>query len=161
MWQKRWLILFGEKDAVGISEASQAASDIYTHYSDVIMSVIMSQITGVSMVWSSVCSGTDQSSASLAFVRGIHQWPMDSPHKGPVKRKIFSFDDVIMWNPIGYTNKRGYRVKFQWLRLYRYRLWNSVVCSFIFNCGVNIVETWETVNFHITNASKKAKTLIV
>ena len=32
----------------------------------------------------------------VTFVRGIHRWPVDSPHKGPVKRKIFPFDDVIM-----------------------------------------------------------------
>ena len=46
-----------------------------------------------------VCSGadqTEQSSASLAFVRGIHRWSVNSPHKGPVTRKMFSFDDVIM-----------------------------------------------------------------
>ena len=33
---------------------------------------------------------------SLAFERGIHRWPVDSPHKGPWTRKMFSFDDVIM-----------------------------------------------------------------
>ena len=38
----------------------------------------------------------NQSSASLAFVRGIHRWPVNSPHKGPVTRKMFPFDDVIM-----------------------------------------------------------------
>ena len=37
-----------------------------------------------------------QSSASLAFVWGIHCWPVNSTHKGPVTRKMFSFDDVIM-----------------------------------------------------------------
>ena len=37
-----------------------------------------------------------QSSASLAFVLGIHRWPVNSPHKGPVTRKMFPFDDVIM-----------------------------------------------------------------
>ena len=36
------------------------------------------------------------SSASLAFVRGIHRWPVNSPHKWPVTRKMFPFDDVIM-----------------------------------------------------------------
>ena len=50
--------------------------------------------------YSSVLSGVDQrkhqSSASLAFVRGIHRWPVNSPHKCPVTWKIFSFDDVIM-----------------------------------------------------------------
>ena len=37
-----------------------------------------------------------QSSASLAFMRGIHRWPVNSPHKGPLTRKMFPFDDVIM-----------------------------------------------------------------
>ena len=49
---------------------------------------------------SSVGSGADQrkhqSSASLAFVRGIHRWPANSPHKRPITRKMFSFHDVIM-----------------------------------------------------------------
>ena len=37
-----------------------------------------------------------QSSASLAFVRGIHRGPVNSPHKWAVTRKMFPFDDVIM-----------------------------------------------------------------
>ena len=37
-----------------------------------------------------------QSSASLAFARGIPRWPVNSPHKGQVPRKMFPFDDVIM-----------------------------------------------------------------
>ena len=37
-----------------------------------------------------------QSSTSLAFVRGIHRWPVNSPHKWPVTRKMLPFDDVIM-----------------------------------------------------------------
>ena len=37
-----------------------------------------------------------QSPVSLAFVRGIHRSPVDSPHKGPVTRKMGPFDDVIM-----------------------------------------------------------------
>ena len=64
------------------------------------MSAMASQITGASIVCLTVCSGADQrkhqSSASLAFVSGIHRWLVDSPHKGPVTRKMFSFDDVIM-----------------------------------------------------------------
>ena len=69
-------------------------------YSDVIMSAMASQITSPTIVYSTVYLGTDerkhQSSASLAFVRGIHRWPVNSPHKGPVTRKMFPFDDVIM-----------------------------------------------------------------
>ena len=37
-----------------------------------------------------------QSSTSLAFVQGIHRWPVNSLHKGPVMRKMFLFNDVIM-----------------------------------------------------------------
>ena len=64
------------------------------------MSVLAFQITGVTIVYSTVCSGADQrkhqSSSSLAFVRGIHRWPVNSPHKGPKMRKLFPLDDVIM-----------------------------------------------------------------
>ena len=71
-----------------------------SHYSDVIMSAMASQITSVWIVCSIVYSGADQrkhqSSASLAFVRGINRSPVDSPHKGPVTWKMFPFDDVIM-----------------------------------------------------------------
>ena len=70
------------------------------HYSDVIMCAMASQITSLAIVYSTVYSGADQrkyqSSASLAFVRGIHRWPVNSPHKWPAKWKIFPFDDVIM-----------------------------------------------------------------
>ena len=37
-----------------------------------------------------------QSSAALAFYAGIHRGPVNSPHKWPVTRKMFPFDDVIM-----------------------------------------------------------------
>ena len=64
------------------------------------MSTVASQITNLSIVYSTVYSAADQrkyqSSASLAFVRGFHRWPVNSPHKGPVTRKMFPFDDVIM-----------------------------------------------------------------
>ena len=64
------------------------------------MSAMASHSTGVSIVYSTVCSGADQrkhqSSASLAFVRGLHRWPVNSPHNGPVTRKMLPFDDVIM-----------------------------------------------------------------
>ena len=70
------------------------------HYSEVIKRTMESQFTGVSIVCTTVCSGADQekyqSSASLAFVRRIHRWPANFPHKGPVTRKMFPFDDVIV-----------------------------------------------------------------
>ena len=71
------------------------------HYDDVIMSAMASQITSLTIVYSTVYPGADhnkhQSSASLAFVWGIHRGPVDSPHKWPVTRKMFPFDDVIMY----------------------------------------------------------------
>ena len=51
------------------------------HYNDVIMSARASQITSLTNVYSTVSSGADQrkhqSSASLAFVRRIHRWPVN------------------------------------------------------------------------------------
>ena len=72
----------------------------FQHYDDVIMGTIASQITSLTSVYSTVYSDADQSkhqsSASLAFVWGIHRGPVNSPHKWPVTRKPFPFDDVIM-----------------------------------------------------------------
>ena len=63
------------------------------------MGMMVSQITSLTIVYSTVYSGADerkyQSSASL-LLRGIHQSPVNSPHKRPVAQKMFPFDDVIM-----------------------------------------------------------------
>ena len=86
-------------------------------YHDVIMNMVASQITSLAIVYSSVYSDADQrkhqSSASLAFVWGIHRGPVIFPHKWPVTRKMFPFDDVIM------------RVKFVW----------KIVNSSAFHCS--------------------------
>ena len=75
---------------------------IFAHYNDAIISAMASQITSPTIAYSTVYSGTDQrkhqSSASLAFVRGIHRGLVNSPHKWPVTRKMFQFDDVIINN---------------------------------------------------------------
>ena len=64
------------------------------------MDTIASQITSLTIVYSALYLGADQSkhqsSASLAFVWRIHRGPVNSPHKWPVTRKMSSFDDVIM-----------------------------------------------------------------
>ena len=79
------------------------------------MSEIASQIIRVSIVRSIVYSGADQRKkqrpASLAFVKELHGWPVDSPHKRSVKRQMFSFDDVIM-----YTLVFNAKCEFQGLR---------------------------------------------
>ena len=64
------------------------------------MSTMASQITSLATVYSTIYLGANQrkhlSSASLAFVQGIHWWLVNSSHKGSVTRKMFPFDDVII-----------------------------------------------------------------
>ena len=63
------------------------------------MGAIASQITSLTIVYSTVYSDADprihQSSASLPCLRRIHWGPVNSPHKWQVTRKIFSFDNII------------------------------------------------------------------
>ena len=101
---------------------------------------IASQITDISIIYSTVCSGADQgkiqSSASLAFVRGIHRWPVISPQKGSVTRKMFPFEGVIMKVNFATILDSIYAettVKFQ----SDWTVWNSDTVSFIFRaiCG--------------------------
>ena len=72
------------------------------HYNDVIIGAMAYQITSVTIVYPTFYSGADQRkyqrSASLAFVRGIHRWPVNSPHKWPVTRKMFPFDGDIIYS---------------------------------------------------------------
>ena len=69
------------------------SSPLKSHYSDVIMSMMASQITSLTIIYSTVYLGTyqrkHQSSASMAFVCGIHRWPVNSPHRWTVTRKCF------------------------------------------------------------------------
>ena len=56
------------------------------HYNDVTMRAMACQITVVS-----------DGKPSLVFGGWVSdRWPVNSPHKGPVTRKMFPFDDVIM-----------------------------------------------------------------
>ena len=83
------------------------ARNLCLDYNDVIMGAIASQITSLTIVYWTICSDADQrkrqSSVSLAFT-GIHRWPVNSPHKGPVTRRMFPFDDVIMGSVISLVN---------------------------------------------------------
>ena len=101
-----WLVVFQFRSwwkKISTEEATHGSctpAALSRHYSDVIKGAMASQITSLTIVYSTFYSGADQrkhqSSASLAFVRGIHRWPVNSPHKWPVTRKMFPFDDVIM-----------------------------------------------------------------
>ena len=104
-WIIRWKLYY--------SHHLPAGSANVFHYSDVVMGAMASQITSLTIVESTVYSGADQrkhqSSTSLAFVRGIHRWPVNSPHKGPVTRKMFPLmtsSCTIYWPP-GDVGTRG------------------------------------------------------
>ena len=80
--------------------------------SEIVLSITMtsmaSQTTSLTIIYPTVYSGSDQrkhqSSAALAFVRGM----VNSPHKWPVTRKMFPFDDVIMpFDKLGRSWYRG------------------------------------------------------
>ena len=97
------------------------------------MGAMASQITSLTIVYSTVYSGTDekwhQSSASLAFVRGICRWPVNSPHKGPVTRKMFLFDDVIM-------------IVFYHIYVYRLYIDCTYVCVCLFSFPYSLSWLW-------------------
>ena len=77
------------------------------YYSDVIMGAMASQITSLTIVYSTVCSGADQRKTSKLRVTGLCEGNSsvtgEFPHKGPVTRKMFSFDDVIMESTLEQT----------------------------------------------------------
>ena len=119
-----------------------------SHYNDIIMSAVASQITGVSSVYPIVCSGADQrkhqSSTSLAFVRGIYWWPVNSPHKRPVTRKMFPFDDVtISWSNAKELIKCGARQT-------NFHDTNSTQCPF-HNVGSNWHSTTHNLMLRVVN----------
>ena len=97
------------------------------------MSAMASQITGVSIVYSTVCSGADQrkklSPASLACVSGIHRSPMNSPHNGSVTRIMFPFDDVIMrgcvssWHTSHSKNTHKVLTRYLWIMTMFVHVW--------------------------------------
>ena len=86
IWQARQLICRWCETRIFFSSTRSLL-----HYSNVIMGAIV-----YSTVYSVADQRKHQSSSSLVFVRGIHRSPVNSPHKWPVTRKMFPFDDVIM-----------------------------------------------------------------
>ena len=97
-WSKQWAVC---DNKIGfICAFIHICVSFLRYFNDVMMSTVASQITSLTIVYSSVYSGAGQrkhqNSAPMAFVRRIHRWPVNSPHKWPVTRKIFPFDDVII-----------------------------------------------------------------
>ena len=125
---------------------------IFVHYNDVIMGAIASQITSLTIVYSTVYSNADQrkhlSSASLAFVKGIHRGPVNSPHKWPVTRKMFPFDDVItsriwfdVWRqPMGEGSWHGWCLHLpHWTRSATMRAYLGAILQKIYKLKIQIM----------------------
>ena len=120
------------------------------HYTDVIMGAIASEITSLTIVYSTVYSDADQrkhqSSASLAFVWGIHRGPVNSPHKWPVTRKMFPFGDVTWYffefRRVEKTPLLTDSFKFQ--EKYRYVV-SSSLCQIRYVCSYSIEATAQKV----------------
>ena len=126
-----------------------------SHCNDVIMSVMASQITSLTIVYSTVSSGADQrkhqSSGPLAFVRGIHGWPVNSPHKWPE-----NVDNVIMPpinNSLTRENQKKKRAKWSIiliLGLLASLLW-PLYCIVFYLVPVDESNCWFETDFHKLN----------
>ena len=86
-----------------------------------------------------------QSSASLAFVRGIHRWPVKSPHKGTVTRKMFPFHDVIMWTHMNCisTNTKQSTAKLFVESIDRIYTFPQKLCIFILEQWRLVTPSWQ------------------
>ena len=135
MWEQmlKFMAKFYQRQPLAGSEPS-----VPIHYNDVTMTATASLITSLTIVCSTVYSSADQrkhqSSASLAFVRGIHRRPVNSPHKWPVTRKMSPFDDVIMF--CGYkcsldTMKLSSHISFGKQRLLVLGQWRTVYAKLL------------------------------
>ena len=120
------------------------------NYHDVIMGAIASPITSLTIVYSIVYSDVDQreqqSSVSPAFVRGIHQGPVNSPHKWPVMRKMFPFDDVIMclWEVPYYCSRPP--IKFRGHTAKKNRRFSGLQLQFEFTNGYEMMhKAWSSI----------------
>ena len=112
-----------------------------SRYNDVIMSAIISQITSLTIVYSTIYSGTEQrkhgSSASLAFVWGIHRWPVNSPHKRPVTQKNVS----IWWHHHGLWY--GHHLGQQWDKCWGGK-WHIFSTYLFVSCSIS--KTYTNIN---------------
>ena len=70
-------------------------------------------------------------------MRGIHRWPVNSPHKGPVTRKMFPFDYVIMSHPLDHS--RSLERKIEFIHLGQ---WSSRFCAMFYSPEWTIFFLW-------------------
>ena len=102
--------------------------EMHNHYNDIIMSAMASQITSLTIVCSTVYSRRRSKKTSELRVTGLCEWnyPVtgEFPHKGPVTRKMFPFDDVIMKSSL-------YLSVFNCTRHFTNRSWNIITITHV------------------------------
>ena len=135
------------------------------------MSATASQIASLTIVYSTVYSGADQrkhqSFASLAFVSGIHRWPVNSTHKWPVTRKTFPFNDVIVtWRSRNRTcgHQLYIILTCKLVRTFRnltvsFRTFRNLTVSFYFCCESSINGTGIDLTVHNQSTKQLCTTL--
>ena len=130
----------------------------YYHYCDVIMDTMASQITSITIVYSAVYSDASKPRVT-GVVRGIPRGPGNSPHKWPVVRKMFQFDDVIMMGRYAsfersYINSneiaRGYSIIFTKLLKWCFLLLTLTLISTWMNNYIHY-KTWYEITYPFPN----------
>ena len=122
---------------------------IQFHSSDVILSTMASQNGSLTIVYSIVYSCADQrkhqSSASLAFVRLIRRWPVNSPQKGPATRKkvfIWWRHHVLSKIPLFWKNQPQYRC-LERIRYSKEVLNQNSLKKVVFDATVKLISSWQ------------------
>ena len=94
-----------------------------------------SQITRLTSVYLTVYLGVDkrkhQSSASLAFVQGIHRSSVNSPHKGPVTRKMFPYDVIMRISTCVCDWNETTVVCFEFIVIFRFWFYKHIKLEFV------------------------------
>ena len=132
--------------------------NVILHYCGVIMGAMASQNSSLTIVYWTVHSGPDQrkhqNSASLAFVRGIHRRPVNSPHKGPVTRKMFPFNNFIMRCGLSSAHSHPYKSSTYTpvIRTYMYFLYHTcpwLTCPSFWSCYiiVTLLDVFMRINY--------------
>ena len=94
-----------------------------------------------------LCPGVDrrkhQSCASLAFVRAIHRWPMDSPHIGPVTPRKVS----IWWRHYAKQHTNPMQISSTYIMVvgFFWGLWYNTFISIGLYLWLDFILKWESV----------------
>ena len=141
IWPQALCIVSGRESTVLTNRFVKEDPFLQPHYSDVIMSVMASQITGFSTVYSIVCSSADQrkhqSSASLAFGGGNSPVTIEFPTQRPVTQTMFPFDYVIMhsiWRIIFSPSMKSVIRPWLWpaMTLYECKIFHIFISIFLY-----------------------------